>query len=215
MASNTYPLKFWHCRATSIKASRTSTQPWDIVVNDYTFEQLQREIIAGWKQGIHLFLKGKRIDPNVANIQIVYTPQSMNNYTLKAALLVTAAVVVIEDLAPGKTSDKKIPWEQDTVKHIPFDAPDAIDYTNELLLKPGNHTLPTALSLPSSSAEMRKSLENTFKHSSDLNAFCMDYFPNVYKKFSQGMNTTDKLNLLLLEDLNDIQKALDLNAGCY
>ncbi len=45
--------------------------------------------------------------------------------------------------------------------------------------------------------QLRRRLDNVLRTDSDLNAFCLDYFPEVYRRFSGGMERTDKVNLFL------------------
>lgn len=44
---------------------------------------------------------------------------------------------------------------------------------------------------------LRKFVENMLVTDSDLEAFCLDYFPDVKRKFSAGMDRVQKVNLLL------------------
>lgn len=46
-------------------------------------------------------------------------------------------------------------------------------------------------------SSLRKTLRNTLKTDTDIDAFLIDYFPDVKVKCSDGMNTEGKLNLLL------------------
>lgn len=46
-------------------------------------------------------------------------------------------------------------------------------------------------------AELRKLINDTLLLSSDLDAFCIDYYPNTFTYFTNGMNRVDKVNLLL------------------
>lgn len=48
-------------------------------------------------------------------------------------------------------------------------------------------------------------IDQMLKLDSDLEAFCLDYFPNVKKEFSSGMQRTQKVNLLLeTSDADDV-----------
>ncbi len=49
---------------------------------------------------------------------------------------------------------------------------------------------------PYNTSKIRRLLNLAFDDS-ELRAFCMDYFPNVYDKFSEGMRRDIKINLLL------------------
>ena len=57
-------------------------------------------------------------------------------------------------------------------------------------------------------AKLRHLLNDTLKVDSSLDAFCLDYFPHVHRQFSGGMDRNAKLNLLLLEDLEEIRHHL-------
>lgn len=50
----------------------------------------------------------------------------------------------------------------------------------------------------SSVPQLRKLLRQALPGDSDLEAFCIDYFPDVYRRFSLGMDRQAKLSLLLL-----------------
>lgn len=67
---------------------------------------------------------------------------------------------------------------------------------------PSREAMATALpgSAPCGSlppAELRKLLQQTLPSDADLDAFCLDYFPQVYERFSDGMDRLRKVNLLL------------------
>lgn len=49
-----------------------------------------------------------------------------------------------------------------------------------------------------SPGQLRRLLHKTLCTDSQLEAFCIDYFPQVHREFSGGMDRTGKLNLLLL-----------------
>lgn len=60
-----------------------------------------------------------------------------------------------------------------------------------------------------SRAYMRRLLEGVLTSDSDLDAFCLDYFPHVYRRFSAGMDRVRKHNLLLEQvDLEQLYNAL-------
>lgn len=48
-----------------------------------------------------------------------------------------------------------------------------------------------------STASVRTLLEEVLITDTDLNAFCIDYFSEIHREFSEGMQRTAKLNLLL------------------
>lgn len=61
----------------------------------------------------------------------------------------------------------------------------------------------------SSSAEIRRHLNQVLRTDSDLDAFCLDYFPDAHLRFAKGMERTDKVNLLFsLVELADIAAKL-------
>ncbi len=45
--------------------------------------------------------------------------------------------------------------------------------------------------------QVRRRLDDVLRTDSDLNAFCLDYFPEVHRRFTIGMERTEKVNLLL------------------
>lgn len=58
-------------------------------------------------------------------------------------------------------------------------------------------------------ASLRKLLQHVLRADSDLDAFCLDSFSEVSKRFSLGMDRTQKLNILLNhEDKLEILEAL-------
>lgn len=48
-----------------------------------------------------------------------------------------------------------------------------------------------------SSAQLRSILDQAFLTDAELDAFCIDYVPRIYRQFGAGMERTRKLNLLL------------------
>mgnify|MGYP000535322985 CR=1 FL=1 len=61
----------------------------------------------------------------------------------------------------------------------------------------------------SSRAEIRRQLDQVLRTDADLDAFCLDYFPDAHLRFAQGMERTDKVTLLLsLVELADITAKL-------
>ena len=51
------------------------------------------------------------------------------------------------------------------------------------------------------SGSVRQLLDSLLRTDADLDAFCLDCFPTVYRRFAKGMERTDTVNLLLsLED---------------
>lgn len=60
------------------------------------------------------------------------------------------------------------------------------------------------------SKEIRKRLKSVLRSDSDFDAFCIDHFRPIYDKFSQGMDRTAKMNLLLTTaEPVEIMQALD------
>lgn len=51
---------------------------------------------------------------------------------------------------------------------------------------------------PTSTSQLRRMLEQALLTDAELEAFCLDYFPVLYRQFSRGMERTHKLNLLLV-----------------
>lgn len=60
-------------------------------------------------------------------------------------------------------------------------------------------------------AQVRKLLEQRLRTDEDLDALCIDYFPEVHRRFSGGMSRPQKVNLLLtmVQDLGTIVASLD------
>ena len=69
--------------------------------------------------------------------------------------------------------------------------------------------LRTKLGPRPTTASLRKVLQEVLRTDSDLSAFCLDYFPQVKRLFSAGMDTEQKRSLLLeKEDSENIWKRL-------
>lgn len=67
----------------------------------------------------------------------------------------------------------------------------------------------SAGALSSSSSAIRDKLQNLLRTSSDFDAFCLDYFPSVYRQFASGMNRVERTTLLFSSaKLADIEAAL-------
>lgn len=62
-------------------------------------------------------------------------------------------------------------------------------------------------------ASLRSLLESVLLSDPDFDAYCLDYFPSVQKRFTDGMDRTGKLNKLLLEERSGI--ILDRLAVAY
>lgn len=79
-------------------------------------------------------------------------------------------------------------------------------------LTPGSHSLISKLKGAvfgnSERAELRHLLNRALKSDSSLDAFCLDYFPQVHCQFSGGMDRNAKLNLLLQENLDELRHRL-------
>lgn len=60
-----------------------------------------------------------------------------------------------------------------------------------------------------SNSELRKQIQNRFKSDDDLDAFCIDYFPNIKRQFTNGMTRTAKeTKLIELADLEALETLL-------
>lgn len=58
-------------------------------------------------------------------------------------------------------------------------------------------------------AELRRLIDQVLRTSSDLDAFCLDFFPETYRRFSGGMERTSRINILFESvDTEDVTKAL-------
>ncbi|MBL9044304.1 MAG: hypothetical protein JNM83_22025 [Myxococcales bacterium] len=59
------------------------------------------------------------------------------------------------------------------------------------------------------SGSVRQLLDSRLRTDADLDAFCLDCFPAVYRRFGKGMERTEKVNLLLsLEDSSGVATKL-------
>lgn len=50
---------------------------------------------------------------------------------------------------------------------------------------------------PLDRSQLRRRLDDVLRTDPDLNAFCLDYYPEVHRRFAGGMERTEKVNLLL------------------
>lgn len=50
-----------------------------------------------------------------------------------------------------------------------------------------------------SNAYLRRLIAARFRSDSDLDAFCIDYFPDVYGRFTSNMDRLTKVNMLLVQ----------------
>lgn len=63
-------------------------------------------------------------------------------------------------------------------------------------------------------AEVRQQLDEVLRTDADLEAFCLDHFPDVHRRFSGRMERTDKVNLLLsLVERDDLVAKLREHTG--
>lgn len=64
---------------------------------------------------------------------------------------------------------------------------------------------------PVDRSTLRKLLESLFPNSTYLDAFCIDFYPEVFREFASGMETTAKINILLVKqpDATEILSALE------
>lgn len=58
--------------------------------------------------------------------------------------------------------------------------------------------------------ELRQRIDTKFRNDADFEAFCIDNFPDVYRRFGAGMERTQKVNLLFsLVEVPNIAAKLD------
>ncbi len=61
------------------------------------------------------------------------------------------------------------------------------------------------LQLAPERAQVRRQLDQVLRTDADRDAFCLDHFPEVHRRFARGMERTEKVNLVLsVEELTDI-----------
>ena len=85
------------------------------------------------------------------------------------------------------------------------------------LVQSAFHSLPVSLSAPQGSTaatcptitELRHRLRTTLRLAADFDAFCLDFFPEVKRRFADGMDRTTRENMLLeLSDLTEVEQSL-------
>ena len=60
-----------------------------------------------------------------------------------------------------------------------------------------------------SGSQLRSIIERALITDAELDAFCLDYAPDIHRQFSAGMERTRKLNLLLFgTDASDLLESL-------
>lgn len=64
-----------------------------------------------------------------------------------------------------------------------------------------------------SHASVRRLVMAVLRTDTDLDAFCLDYFPAVHREFTNGMKRTAKINLLLEMQSNDLGHLANLLAA--
>lgn len=76
-------------------------------------------------------------------------------------------------------------------------------------LLPGMGAQGQGLSVPSDRATLRRALNDRLRLDADFDAFVLDAFPDVHRRYASGMERTQKVNLLLtLKDVPEIASAL-------
>lgn len=66
------------------------------------------------------------------------------------------------------------------------------------------------VSVPSDRASLRRLLNDRLRLDADFDAFVLDSFPEIHRRYSGGMDRTQKANLLLtLKEVSEIASALD------
>lgn len=109
-----YPDKYWHCLVALPGPKKEARQG---IRNDFTFEELKREVIDPWREGRRFTVSGTVVTDKglVSEIRIVHTQHPMQTYADKHyAELAAAGILTLSD---GRL--------------VPFS--NGKDYTNELL----------------------------------------------------------------------------------
>src|SRR5438034_3087369 len=115
MTNTPYPEKFWHCYVTLPGTKKEARKG---VVNDLSLDQLHKQILEPWKQGIPFTVAGVIVGDKMAitEIRIVHTQFAMQRYSDEHFARMSASGIT--DLA---TDPRFIPFGKGT------------DFTNELL----------------------------------------------------------------------------------
>jgi hypothetical protein len=79
MSSDEYPEKFWHCY---VALPGTKKNGRGGVVNDLTFEELQKQIIEPWKKKVPFAVSGLIVSDRsgISEIRIAHTPYPKARY---------------------------------------------------------------------------------------------------------------------------------------
>ena len=172
---------------------------------DLSIQQLDEQIVTPWLRN-RTFNVGGVIVKNrdaVKEVTIIHTERSAQQYF---------AQELAEDSQSGivnfGASHKRSPFSQKT----------KTDHTHDLLFMPLAQESPRVdrsgtvyMKEAFARVSMRKILHFVLKTPSEFDAFCLDHFPVVHQKFSNGMDSTAKMNILLLEDLEHIYDLLKMH----
>lgn len=195
-----YPKQYWHCHVQKKKPRGEKHAP-EAYVNDLDLERMLKEIVLPWRESRRFAVAGLFVQDHseVEKIQIVQTNQTCRSIT---------------DGIYAQYQGQGVFVPMDSRK-VPFYQGHGNDLTTDLLF---SYTRSSDSSTAGTMRELSKSrfersyirllIKNIIKSDSDLDAFCLDKFEHMYDKFTNQMDRTAKLNILLREDLDQIYEAL-------
>lgn len=196
MERSKYPEKYWHCRVSSASVTSNGRSVEKIaVINDLSITQIYERVVIPWISNQRFTVADLVVASRemVGEVKIIHTVRNAHYYY---------------DQAQGEQRRCLIGMAGFGLKYAPFSEDEHTDYTYDFLLAPldeigtlldTRHDMTERTSMDRLS--VRKMLNHVLKTSSEFDAFCLDHFPVVYRKFTNGMDSVARMNMLLLEDL--------------
>ncbi len=201
MARSKFPEKYWHCRVSAVSIAGNG-RPIEktAVINDLSIAQIHERVVIPWILNRQFTVSGLVMANRemVDEIKIIHTVRNAHYYY---------------DEAQGEQRRRLISMAGLGLKYAPFSEDEHTDYTYLLLHAPVDEIglLNDTPHKMTEIASIRKLLNHVLKTSSDFDAFCLDHFPVVHQKFSNGMDSVAKMNYLLREDLERIYDLLKMH----
>lgn len=186
---NKYPKVYWHCFVSL--PGKDKRRPVEAIVNDLTLDELVKKIIVPWKAKRPFVIDSviAKSPDGIEEVKIVQTDHSLDYYKARHDQLTESSGFV--DLA---TNRRYLPLSRDS---------GGTDYTAEFLFSDDGTEPSRGMDVsvtqepPMRTAQLRRMLNAILIADSDLDAFCLDYFPQIKRRFTDGMERTRKLNILL------------------
>lgn len=203
MERSKYPERFWHCNVTTIEfEAKGKTKEREAFAVDLSIQQIDEQIVTPWIRNANFVVDGLIVRGRDAakEIKIIHTEQNSHFYYAQEQAEARRYRIVDVGASP---------------RYSPFAQDRKTEYTHEFLFASlsqqiTNNDRPGTIRIEATVARsfVRKLLKYVLKTPSEFDAFCLDYFPRIHQQFSNGMDTTEKMNRLLIEDLERIYNLL-------